>query len=93
LSQDFLGHKKNVVVWVAIDRLTKLARILSIRINYSMDNLAQLYFQEIVRLHGVRKIIVSDRESRFISRFWKSLSGVLGTKLQPSTVAYPQTNG
>ena len=56
-----------------MDRLTKSAHFILVRIDYSMDLLAELYVNEIVRLHGVPLSIVSDRDTRFTSRFWKKL--------------------
>jgi len=58
-----------------------------------MERLAQVYIQEIVKLHGVPESIVSDRDPKFQSRFWRSLSEAMGTKLQLSTAAYPQIDG
>ncbi|KAI3776319.1 hypothetical protein L1987_46095 [Smallanthus sonchifolius] len=60
---------------------------------FSMDKLAQLYVNEIVSLHGVPLSIVSDRDSRFTSRFWKSFQKALGTKLNLCTAYHPQTDG
>lgn len=48
-----------------------------------------LYFQEIIRLHGVPKTIVSDRDTNFMSYFWKTLWKLLGTKLRFSTSHHP----
>ena len=58
-----------------------------------MDRLAELYVDEIVRLHGVPLSIVSDRDPRFTSRFWKKLQLALGTRLNFSTTFHLQTNG
>ena len=52
-----------------VDRLTKSAHFLPIRIKYSMERLAQVYIREIVKLHGVPESIVSDRDPRFQSDF------------------------
>ena len=64
-----LTQRKHNYVWVIVDRLTKSAHFISIRIDYSMDRLAELYVDEIVRLHGVPLSIVSDIDLRFTSRF------------------------
>ena len=58
-----------------------------------MDQLVELYVNEIVRLHGVPLSIVSDRDPRFTSRFWKELQSALGTCLIFSSVFHPQTDG
>ena len=80
-------------IWVIVDRLTKSAHFLPIKMTYSMDQLAELYVHEIVRLHGVPITIVSDRDSRFTSKFWKSLHKAIGTQLNFSTAFHPQTDG
>ena len=55
-----------------------------------MEKLTRAYLKEIVRLHGVPIFIISDRDSRFTSRFWKSLQKYLGTRLDMSTTYHPQ---
>ena len=64
-----LTQRKHDSVWVIIDRLTKSAHFIPVRIDYSMDRLVELYVDEIFRLHGVPLSIVSDRDPRFMSRF------------------------
>ena len=64
-----LTRRKHDSIWVVVDRLTKLAHFLSIRIDYSLDKLAELYIKEIVWLHGIPISIISDRDPRFTSRF------------------------
>ena len=68
-----LTQRKHDVIWVIIDRLTKSAHFVPVRMDYSIDRLAELYVDEIVRLHGVPLSIVLDRDLRFTSRFWKEL--------------------
>ncbi|GKE53907.1 putative reverse transcriptase domain-containing protein [Tanacetum coccineum] len=57
-----------------------------------MDRLARLYLNEIVSRHGVPISIISDRDSRFTSRFWQSMEEALGTRLDMSTAYHPQTD-
>ena len=85
--------RKNDAIWVIVDRLTKVAHFLPIQQSYSLDQLAELYVKEIVRLHGTPSSIVSDRDPRFTSHFWKSLQDAMGTKLHFSTAFHPQTDG
>ncbi|RVW84862.1 Transposon Tf2-12 polyprotein [Vitis vinifera] len=82
----------NNSIWVIVDRLTKPAHFLPMKVNFSLDRLASLYVKEIVRMHGVPVSIVSDRDPRFTSRFWHSLEKALGTKLSFSTAFHPQTD-
>ncbi|XP_052726140.1 uncharacterized protein LOC128194637 [Vigna angularis] len=76
-----------------VDRLTKSAHFLAVNLKMSMTNLAKLYINEIVRLHGVPSSIISDRDTRFTSRFWQSLQSEMGSKLQMSSAYHPQTDG
>ena len=64
-----LTQRKHDAVWVIVDRLTKSAHFLPIRLDYSMDCLVDLYVNEIVKLHGIPLSIVSDRDPRFTLRF------------------------
>ena len=61
--------------------------------DYSLEKLAQIYIREIVRLHGILVSIVSDRDPRFTSHFWRSLQEALGTQLRFSIAFHPQTDG
>ncbi|GKE46287.1 putative reverse transcriptase domain-containing protein, partial [Tanacetum coccineum] len=61
--------------------------------DYKMEMLARFYLNEIVAKHGVPISIISDRDSRFTSRFWQSMQEALGTRLDMSTTYHPQTDG
>ena len=81
------------MMWVVVDRLTKTAHFVPGKSTYSVDKWAQLYLKEVVRLHEVPVSVVSDRDARFTSRFWKSLQEALGTQLKFSTTFHPRTDG
>nr|GEW75003.1 putative reverse transcriptase domain-containing protein [Tanacetum cinerariifolium] len=84
------GHD---TIWVTVDRLTKSAHNLPMREDYKMDRLARLYLNEIVARHGVPTSVISNRDSRFTSRFWQSMQKALGTRFDMSTAYHPQTDG
>ena len=76
-----------------MDRLTKLAHFLVVRMTFTLEEFCKLYKREIVRLHGVPVSIVSDRDPRFTAQFSKSLQRAMGTQLRMSTAFHPQING
>ncbi|GJW85116.1 putative reverse transcriptase domain-containing protein [Tanacetum coccineum] len=80
-------------IWVIVDRLTKSAHFLPMKKTNSMEKLTQLYLKEIVCRHGVSVSIISDRDSRFASGFWRSLQKALGTDVNMSTAYLPEMDG
>ncbi|GJU85466.1 putative reverse transcriptase domain-containing protein [Tanacetum coccineum] len=80
-------------IWVIVDRLTKSAHFLPMRETDPMEKLMKLYMKEVVTRHGVPVSIISDRDGRFTSLFWKALHKALGTRLDMSTAYHPQTDG
>ena len=62
-------QRQHDAIWVIVDRLTKFAHFLPINVEDSLEKLAQLYVDEIVRLHGATVSIVSYRDPRFTSSF------------------------
>ena len=88
-----LTQQKHDSVWVIVDKLTKSAHFIPVKMDYSMDRLVELYVKEIIRLYGIPLSIVLYRDSRFTSRFWKELQSALGTRLNFSTAFHPQTDG
>ena len=98
VTMDFVTHlprtqQKHDAVWVIVDRLTKLAHFLTLRMTFALERFYQLYILEIVRLHGVPVSIVSDRDPRFTTQFWKIFQKAMGTRLMMSTAFHPQTDG
>jgi transposase InsO family protein len=80
-------------IWVIVDRLTKVAHFIPLKITYFGPQLADLYMSRIVCLHRVPKKIVSDRETQFTSKFWERLHETLDTQLCFTSTYHPQTDG
>nr|GEW31858.1 putative reverse transcriptase domain-containing protein [Tanacetum cinerariifolium] len=80
-------------IWVIIDRLTKSAHFLHMREDDTLEKLTRQFLKEVVSRHGVPVLIISDRDGRFTSHFWKSLNKALGTRLNMSTTYHPQAGG
>nr|GEY77188.1 putative reverse transcriptase domain-containing protein [Tanacetum cinerariifolium] len=79
-------------IWVIVDRLTKSAYFLPMREDDTLEKLTRQYLKEVVSRHGVPVSIISDRDGRFTSHFWKSLNKALGTRLDMSTTYNPETD-
>jgi hypothetical protein len=97
IAMDFLGPFPQVdglnYLWVVTDRLTSQTHLIPLNTRTTASELAYLFIKEIVRLHGVPDSIVSDRDSKFTSKFWMELQRLLGVKLLMSTAFHPQTDG
>ena len=68
-------------IMVVVDKLTKESHFIPVNSTYKYDSIANIFMKEIFRLHGLPKAIISVRETKFISKFWKGLFADLGTKL------------
>ncbi|GJR41883.1 putative nucleotidyltransferase, ribonuclease H [Tanacetum coccineum] len=86
-------QRKHDAIWVVVDRLTKTAHFLPIRKDFSISRLAEMFQQEIVRLHGTPSAIVSDRDPLSLSSILKCLQNAWGTRLKFSTAFHPETDG
>jgi hypothetical protein len=80
-------------IYVVVDRLTKFAHFYAIQTDYNAVQVAKLFFREVFRLQGLPQNIVSERDSWFISTFWRDLFRLVGTELTPNTIYHPQTHG
>ena len=96
VTMDFVTHlprtpRRHDAIWVIIGRLTKSAHFLTVRMTFTLEEFYRLYIREIV--HEVPMSIVSDRDPRFTSHFWKRFQKAMGTQLTVSTAFHPQTDG
>ena len=80
-------------LWVIVCRLMSRVHVVPIKTMTTATELLWLFVKEIVRLHGLPKSIVSDRDSKFTSRWWREVHRLLGAKLLMSTSFHPETDG
>ena len=78
---------------VVVDRLTKVAHFIPVRSSYNVASIACIYMEQVVRLHGIPKKIISDRDLVFTSSLWRSMQCELGTQLNFSSTYHPETDG
>jgi hypothetical protein len=88
-----LTARKFNLIWVIVDRLTKSAHFIPVYTNYNIQKYAEIYVARVLCLHGVLKMIISDRGSQFVARFWEQLHASLGTHLIHNSAYRPQMDG
>ena len=97
ISKDFIeglplsdGKDK---IFVAVDRLTKHAHFMGINKTNSAKKIVEVFYKNIYKLHEFPKIIVSDRDAKFTSNFWKEFCKQIGITLNMSSAYHPLTDG
>jgi hypothetical protein len=78
---------------VVIDKLNKSAHFILVKTTFKSINIVEIFMKEIFRLHGIPKMVISDRDIKFTSSFWKELFAGLNTNLNFSMSYHPQMDG
>jgi len=93
---DFITGRPNAngctMIMVVVDRLSKYAYFASLKVDYNSAQVAKLFLNTVMKLHGFPKSIVFDRDKIFISQFWKQLFKLSGTSLAMSSAYHPQSD-
>ena len=97
LSLDFIvglpSYQGNIVLLVVVDRFSKGIHLGMLPSNYSALMMASLFLDIVVKLHGLPRSLVSDRDPLFVSRFWQELFWASGTQLRMISPYHPQSDG
>jgi IS30 family transposase len=97
ISMDFVEGlpkaKGKDVILVVVDRLTKYAHFLPLSLPFTAQQVSQIFMDNIHKLHGMPKVIVSDRYTIFTSKLWKEVFSALKVQLHYSTAYHPESDG
>jgi hypothetical protein len=86
-------NKQHDSIMVVVDKLTKASHFIPLKTTNKAVNVVDIYMREVARLHGIPKSIVSDRDPKFTSKFWKGLFKGFRTNLNFNTAYYPGYDG
>lgn len=86
------SHDKDTIL-VVVDRLSKFVHFLTLSHPFTTKSVAEKFMEGVIKLHGLPKSIISDRDPIFISRFWQEFFQMSGSQLKLSFTYHPQTDG
>lgn len=97
ISMDFITHlpssrQGHTAIYVVVDRLTKMVRLAPCKDETDAPEVAHLFMENVVRHHGIPYSIISDRDSRFTSKFWEAFCDQWNIHHSLSTAFHPETN-
>eukprot|EP00253_Pinus_taeda_P021075 PITA_21075 len=93
ITRLLLTKKNNEFIMVVVDKLSKEAHFIPVQSTYRVMQIAHIFMQNVFKLHGLPKTIISDRDVKFTSAFWRTLFAELRTQLNFSIAYHPQTDG
>ncbi|KAH9289269.1 hypothetical protein KI387_033386, partial [Taxus chinensis] len=98
ISMDFIvglpmSSYRHDAIMVTVDKLTKVAHFSPTKVTYNAKAIAKVFMEDIVRLHGIPKTIINDRDTIYTSVFWTSFQAALGTQINFSSAYHPETDG
>jgi hypothetical protein len=85
--------KKNDSIMVVVDKITKASHFIPLKTMHKVEDVVDIFLKEVAHLHGIPKMIVSDRHPKFTSNFWKELFKGFRTNLNFSTSYHPESDG
>jgi hypothetical protein len=91
--EGLLNSSGYTVIFVVVDMFTKYNHFLSIKHPFTAAYIVQVFMDNIVKLHGIPKTIICDKDKIFTSNFWTELFKLLKTKLKFSSTYRPQMDG
>ena len=80
-------------IMTVVDRATKMVHLIPCKKTTTVGEAARLYWQHVVKLHGVPRAIHTDHGAQFIGRWWREIWTLLGTKMKYGTAYHPQSQG
>jgi transposase InsO family protein len=97
VSLDYLTHLPESngfnSVLIVVDHLTRMAHFLSCTESITAEETTTLFLHGVYRLHGLPRVLISDRDPKFVGAFWQTLWRRLGTRLNMSSSRHPETYG